>query len=749
MYGLDYDLGPNGEVNLANNTVPYSGTGRLHGPDVFAANPNAPTEAKDDYNLVNYTYYPADGFVRDPERPGARSDLASARTPFWGGFNAPYTYPDLNNMFLAAVKADGTVLLPSFHRPWAGFGSLDPNNPNWTDTTKPWLKYMVLRPRPADNPPLNGRPGFPPPADAGGDVKNLLDSTGGNDSIWLDLNFPVMTGPDGRKFKALFAPLIVDLDGRVNVNVHGNMRGTTGTHVSNQGWGPWEVGLNRVLNADPVEWQNLSRGMRDPASLPGAASFGSTPPFYSQVDFDGCQADGTPSGPLQLPAPGDGFPSFPIGYDNADLSELAHHPALYNGQRYALGDLAALLMPGGPPGILKALCPANFADPRIRRMVTTQSYDPDWPGVTPWANGGPLYGHTVRGPRYPNTPERLEGGGPKAFPTGTGGEFSPDGRAVDAALGRVDLARLMPDYPAPGAGGQIVDMPGFLAAQTARNNWPATCSCASPRRSAQHDPAAAAAPTTHEVRTLRWLAQLAINMVDFIDDDDYSTPFNWGGVGSAAFAAQCGNEWVFGTELPHVVLNEAYAECVNVTGETGPDDQATTYQINVWVELHNPFSATATPHHGRVRLNNAYQLVLTKPNKSLLGYQDAANALGNPDNTGFAQVYDPNQVYTSFSTFSTTGLSAQNFFVAGPPFPAPGEAAWEPGSTLSASRLAGLTYQTPVARRPIHAAAGSDRAAAAPRLPRVAVSARPDAQSRQPAVQPVRHRGLYGQCSSQ
>ncbi len=333
IYGLDYDLGANGEIDLENNTITYNGTGRLHGPTVFAANPVAPAEAKDDANLLNYTYYPTDGFVRDPERPGSRTDLSAARQSFWGGYNAPYTYPDLNNLFLAAVKADGTVMLPSFHRPWAGFGPLDPSNPNWTDTTKPWLKYQVMRPRPADNPPLNGRPGFPPPADAGGDVKNLMDSPGGNDSIWLDLNFPVTTGPDGRKFKPLFAPLIVDLDGRVNVNLHGNMRGANGVHVSNQGWGPWEVGLNRVLNADPVEWQNLLRGVRDPASLPGAASFGSTPPSYSQVDFDGCQTSGAASDPLQLPGPGDGFPSFPAGYDNASLAERTNHPALYGGQR--------------------------------------------------------------------------------------------------------------------------------------------------------------------------------------------------------------------------------------------------------------------------------------------------------------------------------------------------------------------------------------------------------------------------------
>jgi hypothetical protein len=116
MYGLNYDFGPNSEVDLENNGVPYNGTGRLHSPTPFAANPAAPAEAKDEYNLVNYTYYPADGFVRDPERLGARSALTAARQTFWGGFNAPYTYPDLNNLFLAAVKADGTVLVPSFHR---------------------------------------------------------------------------------------------------------------------------------------------------------------------------------------------------------------------------------------------------------------------------------------------------------------------------------------------------------------------------------------------------------------------------------------------------------------------------------------------------------------------------------------------------------------------------------------------------------------------------------------------------------
>src|SRR5207247_9114318 len=98
----------------------------------------------DDYLMVNYTYFAADGFLRDPEklgfRPGLTNPITGAPLPpgqYTGGFNAPYTYPDLNNMFLAAVKADGTVLMPSFHRHWL----FNPNtiltdwqnNPNWGD----------------------------------------------------------------------------------------------------------------------------------------------------------------------------------------------------------------------------------------------------------------------------------------------------------------------------------------------------------------------------------------------------------------------------------------------------------------------------------------------------------------------------------------------------------------------------------------------------------------------------------------
>src|SRR5262249_20140319 len=113
---------------------------------------------------------------------------------------------------------------------------------------------------------------FPYPEDAGGDVKNLYWLPGGNDSYWIDLNYPVQVAPDGRKYKPMFAFFITDLDNRVNLNVHGNIRGLTNgaapyVHLSNQGWVKSEVNVSKVLlnpsvipanpAADLNEWNNL------------------------------------------------------------------------------------------------------------------------------------------------------------------------------------------------------------------------------------------------------------------------------------------------------------------------------------------------------------------------------------------------------------------------------------------------------------------------------------------------------------
>lgn len=95
---------------------------------------------------------------------------------------------------------------------------------------------------------------FPYPEADGFDVKNLEGYPGGNDSHWMDVGFPVMTTQDGRKYKVLIAPLILDLDGRVNLNVAGNLMlkqdpsyEYSGNHGSNQGIGRWEINPQKLI----------------------------------------------------------------------------------------------------------------------------------------------------------------------------------------------------------------------------------------------------------------------------------------------------------------------------------------------------------------------------------------------------------------------------------------------------------------------------------------------------------------------
>jgi hypothetical protein len=82
----------------------------------------------------------------------------------------------------------------------------------------------------------------------------------------------------------------------------------------------------------------------------------------------------------------------------------------------------------------------------------------------------------------------------------------------------------------------------------------------------------------------RWLAQLAVNIVDFIDNDDFSTPFNW-------FTDKSGTTpqpyFVYGTEPSRVVINEAYAQWDNDFADNTLR-LATKYKLNTWAELHNP-----------------------------------------------------------------------------------------------------------------------------------------------------------------
>lgn len=223
-----------------------------------------------------------------------------------GGLDETWDAPDPQNMFLAMVpprklsQFDGYPLLPSYHRPdlvryWmnvlngtllSGVAVADQRNaflyPYGYDgnfgTGDDWsglslqqaqelidLKRMfICRPLREDHPNFTGgNQNFAPDLLSGPyDVDN--DGDGITDSIWVDAGLPVITAPNGRRYKRLVAVLIKDLDGRVNPSVHGNMAlanlpnvrtsaQVTDTFAGMDPNGPFPINLHRGLGYGPAE----------------------------------------------------------------------------------------------------------------------------------------------------------------------------------------------------------------------------------------------------------------------------------------------------------------------------------------------------------------------------------------------------------------------------------------------------------------------------------------------------------------
>src|SRR5262249_38331462 len=106
-----------------------------------------------------------------------------------------------------------------------------------------------------------------------------------------------------------------------------------------------------------------------------------------------------------------------------------------------------------------------------------------------------------------------------------------------------------------------------------------------------------APPGSPSSNALGWLAQLAVNIVDFIDNDDLITPFNWNPAVTGTTIADRRNGWVYGFEKPRLEMNEKYTRIENAPGDMGMPDPATgnlkatmPYSLRCWIELHNPIT---------------------------------------------------------------------------------------------------------------------------------------------------------------
>lgn len=530
---------------------------------------------------------------------------AGARVPK----NAPYTYPDMKDFFLAALcPATGEVLVPSFFRPHV-FGSLAPNNPKWGS---PAGAFETLRPTRALHPNF---PAIPANSDGTytGDVQNLPGGFGPNyqqknDSLWMDIGLPPITLANGKRVKPLIAPLVLDLDGRLNVNAHGNTLGTGGAHASGAGIGPWEVSLERGLG---IEGRAVVQGRGVPNAAAGTPSgwtfspstAGAIPlPNYSAVPWNA--QGGAALGSLNLPgsSPANLYstsPSYsPGGYDATnDPTNFPHHPALFQPSEwplmgttlpaYKLADTKYLFGRYGGAPAFHALAQIGGQAPSTLRGPAVLA-NPNPPNSVPNAlRADPAHIHRHLVTPYSYSLDRI------GLTNGVGADLL-------AALGGVDLNRPLTDY---------------------RNDWtqPLGPNNMGNRVQADADRQALAwdifvrlvaasnltaiNPTTGQpviptplppplLNGLRELAQTAVNIVDYIDSDDVSTRFQWNISGATPAESV-----VYGVEKPRLVLNEAYSEILNdhtdptFTPPPAPlptPGASSPAYVRFWIELQNP-----------------------------------------------------------------------------------------------------------------------------------------------------------------
>jgi hypothetical protein len=227
--------------------------------------------------FIDATRYPNFRLNGNIISPGGNSALTTgtATTPMTGepnavGMDEDYDACDLENWFLAIQSADGSVIVPSFHRP--GIIVNDANVNDWRSTA-PLSAAKFLRPRGVDH--NNNFMTFPDlvPNAAGRiayDVDN--DGDGNTDSVWLDLGYPAVHDPSGQMYKPLFAFLVLGLNGRMPLNTVGNLQARDGngtpqfTHTSHLGNSPSEIDPRFAL-------QNAA----DPGGIAGTN--GGSPPF--------------------------------------------------------------------------------------------------------------------------------------------------------------------------------------------------------------------------------------------------------------------------------------------------------------------------------------------------------------------------------------------------------------------------------------------------------------------------------------
>ena len=174
------------------------------------------------------------------------------------GPNESYDGPDYQNMFLSGFDIDGNQI-PSFYRP--SLVTLHGDSEAGAPNNRHMFSAFDL--------------------DSSGATVELevdTDNDGVLDAIWIDIGLPVQTTPDGIRYKPLVAYQVVDQDGRVNLNVAGNLSDQANGVAMTQGvgYGPAELAVRNGL-LSPMDYSRILLGdgtfpgRYGPDNVPGGA----------------------------------------------------------------------------------------------------------------------------------------------------------------------------------------------------------------------------------------------------------------------------------------------------------------------------------------------------------------------------------------------------------------------------------------------------------------------------------------------
>ncbi len=310
-----------GDIFMINNR-PYTGLGR--GYNLTTAqnmnNPGVSTPANDAVDPSMATVVPSGAlYALFPNSAAFSPDMTpvsgSNPTPRYadpagpGGAGVDYTAYDLQNFYLGLITNGNATnpILPSFHRSeLIKYWITKQGTGNFAGLPLQLQRKILLRPNPQDapifcqttNPNLSQNPDD---QTVPLDVDNL--GTGVPDSVWIDPGWPAMTSPDGRTYKIMVAALILDLDGRFNVNAHGSYTqlDRNGPYQTSGGVGGLEsVNSLSLAGSGGAQFPiGMAVGPADINPLAG------TPPLFSNVpgggDFTSLLSGGNG---WQPPAPG-------------------------------------------------------------------------------------------------------------------------------------------------------------------------------------------------------------------------------------------------------------------------------------------------------------------------------------------------------------------------------------------------------------------------------------------------------------